>query len=108
MSDEQFATAFDDAAQEYERGRPGYPREAIDALIRELHLDRQVDPRSDATLRRGNRDRAAGRDERRLDPAARHQLLGEVSDLLGQPGAPIKADQVVVPMKTDVYWTTRA
>ena len=41
MSDEQFATAFDDAAQEYERGRPGYPREAIDALIRELHLDRR-------------------------------------------------------------------
>ena len=41
MSDEQFATAFDDAAQEYERGRPGYPSEAIDWLIRNLGLDRR-------------------------------------------------------------------
>jgi ubiquinone/menaquinone biosynthesis C-methylase UbiE len=41
VSDAQFATAFDDAAQEYERGRPGYPSEAIDALIRELHLGRR-------------------------------------------------------------------
>ena len=41
VSDEQFATAFDDAAQEYERGRPGYPREAIDWVTRELPLDRR-------------------------------------------------------------------
>jgi hypothetical protein len=38
MRDEQFATAFRDAARDYERGRPGYPPEAIDALVRELHL----------------------------------------------------------------------
>jgi ubiquinone/menaquinone biosynthesis C-methylase UbiE len=41
VSDEQFASAFDDAAQEYERGRPGFPSEAIESLIRELHLDRR-------------------------------------------------------------------
>jgi ubiquinone/menaquinone biosynthesis C-methylase UbiE len=41
VSDEQFATAFDDAAQEYERGRPGYPSDAIDSLIRELGLERR-------------------------------------------------------------------
>jgi ubiquinone/menaquinone biosynthesis C-methylase UbiE len=41
VSDEQFATAFGDAAQEYERGRPGYPSEAIESLVRELHLDRR-------------------------------------------------------------------
>jgi ubiquinone/menaquinone biosynthesis C-methylase UbiE len=39
VGDEQFAIAFDDAAQEYERGRPGYPHESIDALMRDLHLD---------------------------------------------------------------------
>jgi ubiquinone/menaquinone biosynthesis C-methylase UbiE len=41
VTDEQFATAFDDAAQEYERGRPGYPPEAIDSLIGKLALDRR-------------------------------------------------------------------
>src|SRR5687767_9427293 len=41
MGDEQFATAFDDAAQEYERGRPGYPPEAVESLIRELGLERR-------------------------------------------------------------------
>jgi ubiquinone/menaquinone biosynthesis C-methylase UbiE len=41
VSDEQFATAFDDAAQEYERGRPGYPPQAIDSLIGMLTLDRR-------------------------------------------------------------------
>jgi ubiquinone/menaquinone biosynthesis C-methylase UbiE len=41
MSDEQFATAFSSAAQDYERGRPGYPADAIDALIRELRLERR-------------------------------------------------------------------
>jgi ubiquinone/menaquinone biosynthesis C-methylase UbiE len=41
MNDEQFATAFNDAAEEYERGRPGYPLEAIHSLIRELHLERR-------------------------------------------------------------------
>jgi ubiquinone/menaquinone biosynthesis C-methylase UbiE len=41
MSDEQFATAFGKAAQDYERGRPGYPPEAIDALFRELRLERR-------------------------------------------------------------------
>jgi ubiquinone/menaquinone biosynthesis C-methylase UbiE len=41
VADERFATAFGEAAGEYERGRPGYPRAAIDALIRELRLERQ-------------------------------------------------------------------
>lgn len=41
MNDEQFASAFGNAAQDYERGRPGYPPEAIDALIRELGLERR-------------------------------------------------------------------
>ena len=41
MKDQQFATAFNEAAQEYERGRPGYPLEAIHSLIRELHLERR-------------------------------------------------------------------
>jgi SAM-dependent methyltransferase len=41
VSDEQFATAFGRAAQDYERGRPGYPAEAIDALARELRLERR-------------------------------------------------------------------
>jgi SAM-dependent methyltransferase len=31
--------AFDSAASEYERGRPGYPAEAIELLARELSLD---------------------------------------------------------------------
>jgi ubiquinone/menaquinone biosynthesis C-methylase UbiE len=259
VSDEQFATAFDDAAQEYERGRPGYPREAIDALIRELHLDRRsvvvdlaagtgkltrdltqrfddviaVEPlaamreqltraapaaralegtaermpvadasvdavlvaqafhwfdgrraldemarvlrpggglallwnttpwerregawfsRLDDLLERSRADLSVMRRHRsgkwreafdgerrfeplraatfdnpqrvtpdqflanlasrsyiaRLDPAARRQLLGEVSDLLGEPGAPIEAGRAVVPMQTDVYWTASA
>jgi ubiquinone/menaquinone biosynthesis C-methylase UbiE len=38
LTDDRFASAFDDAAQEYERGRPGYPAEAIDALARELDV----------------------------------------------------------------------
>ncbi len=41
MKDDQFATAFKNAAQEYERGRPGYPLEAIHSLMRELHLERR-------------------------------------------------------------------
>lgn len=41
MRHDQFASAFDDAAQEYERGRPRYPSEAIDSLIRELRLERR-------------------------------------------------------------------
>lgn len=258
MGDEQFATAFDDAAQEYERGRPGYPSEAIDSLIRQLHLDRRsvvVDlaagtgkltrdltrrfaeviaveplaamreqlarsapaaqalegsaermPLDDASadavfvaqafhwfdgrraldeiarvlkpggglallwnttpwerregpwfsrlddLLEGSRAdlsamrrhasgkwREAFEGERRfeplrtatfdntqrmptdgflanlasrsyvarLEPAARRELLGEVSGLLRHPGAPIEAGGVVVPMQTDVYWTDR-
>jgi ubiquinone/menaquinone biosynthesis C-methylase UbiE len=259
VSDEQFATAFDDAAQEYERGRPGYPAEAIDSLVRELGLDQQsvvvdlaagtgkltrdltrrfdeviaieplaamrdqlaraaptahtlegtaesmpvADASADAVLvaqafhwfdgrraldeiarvlrpggglallwnttpwerregawfsrlddlversradlsvmrrHRSGRWREAFDGERRfaplrtatfdnpqwpstdeflanlasrsyiarLDPAARQELLAEVSDLLGQPGAPIEAGRVVVPMKTDVYWARLA
>ncbi len=259
MGDQQFATAFKDAVQEYERGRPGYPAEAIDALTRELQLDRgsvvvdlaagtgkltrDLTPRFDEViaieplaamreqlaravpaaralegsaehmpltdasadavfvaqafhwfdapraldelarvLRPGGglallwnttpwerregpwfsqlddlveRSRAdlsamrryrAGRwregfdaerrfeplraatfdnpqrltpDEflanlasrsyiARLDPAARQQLLAEVSDLLREAGAPIKAGRVVVPMNTDVHWTRLA
>ena len=38
MSEARFAAAFGDAAEAYERGRPGYPAEAIDALARELAL----------------------------------------------------------------------
>jgi ubiquinone/menaquinone biosynthesis C-methylase UbiE len=38
LNDDRFATAFDDAAEEYERGRPGYPAEAIEALAREFDL----------------------------------------------------------------------
>lgn len=41
MKDEQFATAFGTAAHDYERGRPGYPPEAIDALVRDLCLERR-------------------------------------------------------------------
>lgn len=41
MTDEQFAAAFAGAAGAYERGRPGYPPEAIDALVRELGLERR-------------------------------------------------------------------
>jgi SAM-dependent methyltransferase len=44
----------------------------------------------------------------RLDPAGRERLLGEVSDLLHESGAPIEAGRAVVPMQTDVYWTARA
>jgi ubiquinone/menaquinone biosynthesis C-methylase UbiE len=40
VKDDQFAATFDDVAQEYELGRPGYPSEAIDLLIRELRLER--------------------------------------------------------------------
>ena len=38
MNDARFAAAFDDAAAEYERGRPGYPPAAIDAIADELGL----------------------------------------------------------------------
>jgi ubiquinone/menaquinone biosynthesis C-methylase UbiE len=38
LNDERFAKAFDDAAEEYERGRPGYPDEAIETIVRELDL----------------------------------------------------------------------
>ena len=38
MTDERFATAFDSAAEEYERGRPGYPEEAIEKVAREFEL----------------------------------------------------------------------
>jgi SAM-dependent methyltransferase len=41
----------------------------------------------------------------RLDADAQRKLLGEVSDLLGRPGAPVEAGRVVVPMQTEVYWT---
>jgi ubiquinone/menaquinone biosynthesis C-methylase UbiE len=259
VSDKQFATAFEDAAQEYELGRPGYPSEAIDALTRELQLDRRsvvvdlaagtgkltrdltprfgeviaIEPlaamreqlaraapaasvlegsaervpladasahavfvaqafhwfdapraldelarvlrpggglallwnttpwerrvgawfsRLDDLVERSRADlsgmlryrsgkwreafdgeqrfeplRAATFDNpqrltpdeflanlasrsyiARLDPAARQGLLADVSELLGQPGAPIEAGRVVVPMKTDVYWTAKS
>jgi ubiquinone/menaquinone biosynthesis C-methylase UbiE len=39
--DEQFATAFANAAEAYHRGRPGYPRKAVDALTRELRLGQE-------------------------------------------------------------------
>ena len=38
MNDSRFAAAFDGAAAEYERGRPGYPPAAIDAIASELGL----------------------------------------------------------------------
>jgi ubiquinone/menaquinone biosynthesis C-methylase UbiE len=38
LNDDRFATAFSGAAHEYERGRPGYPAEAVDALAGELGL----------------------------------------------------------------------
>jgi ubiquinone/menaquinone biosynthesis C-methylase UbiE len=38
LNDERFATAFDSAAEEYERGRPGYPDQAIETIGRELCL----------------------------------------------------------------------
>jgi SAM-dependent methyltransferase len=257
VSDEQFATAFDDAAQEYERGRPGYPSAAIDSLTRELDLNHQsvvvdlaagtgklsrdltrrfheviaIEPlagmreqlaravpaaralegsaeripladasadavfvaqafhwfdgrraldeiarvlkpggglallwnttpwerregrwfsrlddlvegsRADLSVMRRHRSgkwrEAFDRERRfeplrtatynnpqrvtpdellanlasrsyiaRLDPAARQELLREVSDLLAQPGVPIEAGRVVVPMQTDVHWAS--
>ena len=39
MNDARFATAFSGAAEEYERGRPGYPGEAIASLAKELGLE---------------------------------------------------------------------
>jgi ubiquinone/menaquinone biosynthesis C-methylase UbiE len=39
VTDERFATAFDSAAEEYERGRPGYPEAAIETVARELGLN---------------------------------------------------------------------
>ena len=41
MNDDRFATAFGRVAPAYERGRPGYPAAAIDALARNLGLDRR-------------------------------------------------------------------
>jgi len=41
----------------------------------------------------------------RLDTDAQRKLLGDISDLLGRPGAPVEAGRVIVPMQTDVYWT---
>ena len=38
MADDQFATAFADVAEAYDRGRPGYSPEAVDSLVRELGL----------------------------------------------------------------------
>ena len=40
-----------------------------------------------------------------LDPGRRQELLAEVADLLGQPGAPVEASRVVVPMRTEAFWT---
>ena len=39
MNDARFASAFATAADEYERGRPGYPAAAVEALARELDLE---------------------------------------------------------------------
>jgi SAM-dependent methyltransferase len=41
----------------------------------------------------------------RLDPDAQRELLAEISDLLGKPEAPIEGDHLVVPTRTDAYWT---
>jgi hypothetical protein len=41
----------------------------------------------------------------RLDPKARRELIGEITDLLDRAEAPLEAGRVVVPMRTDVYWT---
>lgn len=38
--DSRLATSFDSVAGEYARGRPGYPREALDRLTEELELTR--------------------------------------------------------------------
>jgi ubiquinone/menaquinone biosynthesis C-methylase UbiE len=37
---EAAAVGFDTGAEAYERGRPGYPQEAVDALARELRIER--------------------------------------------------------------------
>jgi SAM-dependent methyltransferase len=42
-----------------------------------------------------------------LNPDARRELIGEITDLLRRPGAPIEAGHVLVPMRTDTYWTRR-
>lgn len=44
----------------------------------------------------------------RLDPGSRRELLAEVEALLGRGDAPIEAGAVVVPMRTDIYWTRLA
>jgi ubiquinone/menaquinone biosynthesis C-methylase UbiE len=41
MRDESFATALGDAARNYERGRPGYAPDAVEALIRSLGLEQR-------------------------------------------------------------------
>ncbi len=43
-----------------------------------------------------------------LNPDARRELIGEVTDLLRRPGAPFEAGHVLVPMRTDAYWTRSA
>jgi ubiquinone/menaquinone biosynthesis C-methylase UbiE len=39
LTDDRFAAAFDTAAEEYERGRPGYPDAGLDRISHELGLD---------------------------------------------------------------------
>jgi ubiquinone/menaquinone biosynthesis C-methylase UbiE len=85
LSDDRFATAFSGAAPEYERGRPAYPLEAIDALARELELG------PDATVV----DLAAGTGKLTRDLVGRFERvigiepLAEMRDQLarGAPGA---------------------
>ncbi len=84
LNDDRFATAFGDAAEEYERGRPGYPAAAIAALAARARAraglcgrrprggNRQADAGPGRSLRACDRDRAAGRDAGRArTPSAR-------------------------------------
>lgn len=43
----------------------------------------------------------------RLDPDARREVLAEVARLLSREDAPLDAGAVLVPMRTEVYWTRR-
>jgi len=71
LNDDRFASAFGSVADEYERGRPGYPAAAFDAVTRELDLS----PRSQVI------DLAAGTGKLTRDLAERFDRVVAIEPL---------------------------
>jgi hypothetical protein len=91
------------------RQRSGRWREAFDGEQRFMPLSAATFDNSQRMSRDAFLANLASRSYvARLDPGPRRELLAEVEALLGRGDAPVEAGAVLVPMRTDIYWTQLA